>query len=265
MGKQYDTESPYEMTVAEFLNSLERIRTELMMDLGVYMPDGEKPVAIGERYKEGKVQGVLRFVALNELANMWGEPSPDKLPKTVFEKLNAFLGKNLFITSKDLETRWQKTLMHNQGVEDFPQEPIKNAINEACKDKDRDKKELKNRYGIEDFFEDSYDCVGATRNDVSIVYILALILLWFTVLPCTEEAETERSNYRKRLQLKLKLLINPSEFKEVLRAVYGDWVLNELRKTHSSGQFRAVEECDYTQTEENKIEKERDLGVSKRT
>lgn len=241
MGKQYDAERPCEMTMAKFLDKLEDIREMLWLDSRVHLPNG----GFEKNINKGEISKLLRFFALNDVADVWGENQSSELEKTVYEKLNAFWDGISLAFNDDLKERWTQT----RGTRYYDQDVLKCI--EKVQD-DRDKRELRECYGFKGF------PANDTDTDRSIVSIQALILLWFAALPCTKEAEAEQNIYRKRLKLKLNLLLNPSEFRGLLRKVYGDLVLNDIQKSHCPPFFRGDNaECDHTQINENEIDKDK--------
>lgn len=247
--EQNHAEHPYEMTMEKFLLGLERIRQALWLDRGFFLT-AENFI---REIKENDVQNLFRFLSLTEVADVWGEGQPDELEKTVYEKLNAFLNRRVSVSNDDLKELWKKTSRTNRGIPGYPNDPVSKCIQAVEEYIDRE--ELKRHYGVEDF----PDSDKGRASDKSIVSILGLVLFWLAAVPCAEEARAEQIIYRKRLDLKLGLILAPesiAEFCSMAQKVYGDSVINDLTRTHSPEPFRADEERDHTQINENVIDKE---------
>ena len=156
----------------------------------------------------------------------------------------------------DMHKRWKTTIEDVQRHDTNPEaEVVKKCI--AAVQKDQDENVLKEHYGIKQFQDHDY---GKSTPDKSIVSILGLILFWFANLPCTEEAKQEQTRYRKRLQLKMELLLNPEsveEFPLVSQEAYDNMILNDAQRTYCPKSFQSDEKKDYSPLYENELGKDK--------
>ena len=265
MDEQYDTESPYKMTVADFLNKLERIRQTLRLEGCAFLPGGGR-VAINER----DVQNLFRFFSLTGVAEVWPKKQPTKLGQNVFKKLNEFLIEIGGSTYESLHNRWTSTMSWSLSESSCPEneKPVEECI-KAVVQNDRDKDALK-RHGIEEFLKTSYNVnvmgekpQNVSIEDVTIESILGVILLWFTALPCNQNTTKEREKYCTALEGMLKGLLDPNlwEFMQAVEAAQDNPALITMQEEH------LAEVRQYNKDAENiqrypmiKVEKEQSYG-----
>lgn len=206
------------LSVADFYERLNRVRTGLGFDIAAYLPGAARYT----RIKVENVHQVLSFFGLQDAADALRQSDGTSVPVEAYHALNKFLRNINYEQFQDLSDRWDRSWVIIGGAEPDEGEPhhdLQSFVEQAQEDPVVGRGLDAN--GLESLPADQ---IG------SVLYVL---LLWLTALPCQQTAKEEQARYRKRLRNKMGVLLSTgleNEFQNMVQKIMNDTMHQDLVK-----------------------------------